>query len=200
MQFTVTSTPYPPVGLNGGAIQWGQYSQITTNLGGLGSPGPAGSGVSVTGFQQSGPTSIIPQFSNGTTGAAVSFSVSTTAQPLFVNTGTVAPLSLNGITLTINPTTYDSWNLSLDDINNVVQFNSTAFPTGKTVLVKIFNNTPYSSTNTPTLLNWTTSDSTPIRFPFGMEAPVPDPSTYGVYTFVRFPDAIFNTYSLSYTL
>jgi collagen type VII alpha len=176
IQFTVQSTPYPPVGLVGGNVIWTGYNLFNTNLGGLGSPGPTG------------PTG--PQGAVGDTGH---------------QTFTNAPLSgLTPVVLTYLDTRhYDSFNLYFTSAENYIYLNTGIFSTGQTVLVKIKNsgNSFLTNDSEPKLIYWDPI----IVFPYGVSAPAPNPNFTNIYTFIRFPDInglpqILCTYSVNYNI
>lgn len=180
IQFVVNTTP-SPIGLNGGFVEFFNYSLINVNLGGLGSSGAIG-----------------PQGIQGPMG--------NTGHSIFQNTTVNMPG--NSIT-NINPGSFDSWNLGFSGDANTINFFSSGFATGQTVILKIRNTGSFSDdsfdNHSNPLLYWQLDSASGIQFPYGIPPSAPNPNTSSIYTFLRFPNQgvnplIFCTYSLNYPI
>lgn len=177
MQCVINSTP-SPVGTVGGFIQLWNYSLITVNLGGIGSsgaPGPTG-----------------PQGPMGNTGHSI-----------FQNTtANVAGYS----TINVSGSSFDSWNIGIVNPANTINLISLGINTGQTFIIKVTNTGGYSdySDGINPLLYWQIDGAVPVKWPNGVPAPGPNPSTASIYTFIRFPNTggtsplIFSTFSTNY--
>jgi collagen type VII alpha len=178
ISFLVSDSPQP-LGMVSNQVQWDAYNLIDVNLGGLGSSGAMG----ISGAQgQQGP--------RGDTG-----------NPLFTINNPISGLIRGTNTLRFNQ--YDAWNLYVTGNGNTISFDYTAFTTGQTVLLRVYNSGDSNNVDLgPTkVLNWDAE----VKFPYGVQAPSPNPGQSSLYTFVRFPDAastkiIFCTYSVSYSI
>jgi hypothetical protein len=175
--FLVTNTPSAPNGLVGGYIKLNSYSQITMNLGGLGSPGPSGA---------SGPagTIAVPAFT-------------------FRTVETLNGDGVNVVTRTIDTTAYSVWSFILNSsapVNPayIFNFNTANFVVGSTAQVMVKNNTQLTNASYQ-IISWDSH----VKFPLGVIAPAPEPTYTSIYTFERYPDVggvpqIYCTYALNY--
>lgn len=107
----------------------------------------------------------------------------------------------SGATVFLNLNQYDAWNLYITGAEHKIYFNSGSFGTGQTVLIKIKNSGSFSNTTEPKVIYWDSG----VVFPYGMDAPAPEPNYTNIYTFVRFPTigdgsrSIYCTYSVNYS-
>lgn len=176
---TIEGSPYPPIGISGSYMYWNQFNGISMNLGGLGSPGPIGN--------------VGPQGIQGNTGHSI-----------FINTG--IDLSTSNLT-NIYGSNCDSWSINIGDTqhSNTLNFISSSIATGQTLIIKVYN----SGNNTlgddgSNLLTWQVDSVGGVKWPYGVPAPGPAPSSSSVYTIIRFPDmgglpAMFGTFSANYS-
>jgi hypothetical protein len=170
----VVSDTPSPLGMVGNEVLWHQYNEVDVNLGGLGSSGAQGP--------------IGPAGPRGDTGNSV----------FVINHPTSGIRTGNNL---IHTNQYDGFDLHITGLNNIVLFDYNTFATGQTILLRIANSGVGTNNDILPLITWGTGE---IKFPYGVQAPGPEPNTACMYTLVRYPDApfirVFCTYSMQYSL